>query len=84
MFEGGTYANISGGGLISEPSTTYGIDSMYLDDGCYTFNIYDSYGDGQFDGVTTGNYSLDCSIINVANGEGNWGSSESTDFCVNP
>ena len=84
MFEGGTYANISGGGLISEPLTTYGIDSMYLDDGCYTFNIYDSYGDGQFDGVTTGNYSLDCSIINVANGEGNWGSSESTDFCVNP
>ena len=84
LFEGGTYANISGGGVISEPMETYGTDSMYLPDGCYTFNIYDSYSDGQFDGVTTGNYSLDCSIINVANGEGNWGSSESTDFCVNP
>jgi hypothetical protein len=84
LFEGGTYANISGGGVISEPMETYGTDSMYLPDGCYTFNIYDSYGDGQFDGVTTGNYSLDCSIINIANGEGNWGSSESTDFCVNP
>jgi hypothetical protein len=65
-----------GSGLITE--------NIYLEDGCYTFTIEDSYGDGQFDGVTTGNYSLDCSIINVANGEGNWGSSESTDFCVNP
>jgi hypothetical protein len=57
---------------------------MTLADGCYTFTIYDSYGDGQFDGTNNGTYSLDCSIINAANGGGNWGSSESTDFCVNP
>ena len=73
---GDGYQYVSGGQQI--------IETMTLADGCYTFTIYDSYGDGQFDGVTTGNYSLDCSIINVANGEGNWGSSESTDFCVNP
>lgn len=73
---GDGYEYVSGGQQI--------IETMTLADGCYTFTIYDSYGDGQFDGVTTGNYSLDCSIINVANGEGNWGSSESTDFCVNP
>lgn len=60
------------------------IETMTLMDGCYTFTIYDSYGDGQYDGVTTGNYSLDCLIINAASGSGNWGYSESTDFCVNP
>jgi hypothetical protein len=72
---GGPYAN----GTYTIPPYT-----MTLADGCYTFTIYDSYGDGQFDGTNTGSYSLDCSIINAANGGGNWGSSESTDFCVNP
>ena len=60
------------------------LGTMTLADGCYTFTIYDSYGDGQFDGTNNGSYSLDCSIINAANCGGNWGSSESTDFCVNP
>ena len=60
------------------------VETMTLPNGCYTFTIYDSYGDGQYDGVTTGNYSLDCLIINAASGSGNWGASESTDFCVNP
>lgn len=54
-----------------------------LADGCYTFTIYDSYGDGIYDGNVTGNYTLSCSIITHAYGEGNFGSSESTDFCVN-
>jgi hypothetical protein len=73
---GDDYSNISGGQQI--------VETMTLADGCYTFTIYDSYSDGQEDGATTGNYSLDCSIINVASGEGNWGASEATDFCVNP
>ncbi|QXP59883.1 DUF4843 domain-containing protein [Olleya sp. HaHaR_3_96] len=55
-----------------------------LPDGCYTFNITDVFADGQFDTNITGDYSLDCSIINHASGSGNWGASESTDFCVNP
>ena len=71
---GGPYAN--GTYLI--------VKNMTLADGCYTFNIYDSYGDGQFDGTNTGDYSLDCGISNAASGSGNWGASESTDFCVNP
>lgn len=71
---GGPYAN--GIGTISA--------SFTLADGCYTFTIYDDYGDGQYDGTNTGNYSLDCGISNAASGSGNWGSSESTDFCVNP
>jgi hypothetical protein len=76
VVEGGGYSFISGGQLI--------VETMTLEDGCYTFTIYDSYADGQFDGNMEGNYSLDCSIINAASGEGNWGASESTDFCVNP
>ncbi|MBT7851356.1 MAG: hypothetical protein HN714_07575, partial [Formosa sp.] len=73
---GDGYEFVSGGQQI--------VETMTLADGCYTFTIYDSYGDGQFDGTNTGNYSLDCSIINVASGVGNWGASDSTEFCVNP
>ena len=76
VVEGGGYSFISGGQLI--------VETMTLEDGCYTFTIYDSYADGQFDGNMEGNYSLDCSIINAASGGGNWGASESTEFCVNP
>jgi hypothetical protein len=54
-----------------------------LPDGCYTFTIFDAFGDGLFDGNTTGDYELSCSIIVHAAGEGNFGSEESTDFCVN-
>lgn len=76
VVSGGPYPQTTGGGQF--------VENFYLDDGCYTFTIYDSYGDGQFDGDITGNYSLDCSIINHASGTGNWGFSDSTDFCVNP
>jgi hypothetical protein len=73
---GGPYNQLPGGQQI--------VENINLADGCYTFSILDSFGDGQFDGNVTGNYSLDCSIINHAAGEGNWGGSESTEFCVNP
>lgn len=73
---------VSGGGYGNGGGTF--VETFYLDDGCYTFTIFDSYGDGQFDGATTGSYSLDCLIINYASGTGNWGFSDSTDFCVNP
>jgi hypothetical protein len=61
-----------------------------LPDGDYIFTLYDSYGDGQVGtggGVTlTGNYSVTCSIIVHAQGEGELenGSFESTAFTVNP
>lgn len=68
------------------PDNTYGpyVESFTLADGCYTFTIYDSYGDGQYDGSTNGSYSLDCGISNAASGTGNWGASDTTEFCVNP
>lgn len=55
-----------------------------LPDGCYTFTIFDAFGDGLFDGATTGNWTLSCSIITHSTGSGNFGGSNSTDFCVNP
>lgn len=67
----------------SIPAAQYVYD-ITLEDGCYTFNITDSFGDGQFDGSITGGYSLECSVITHAANTGNWGASDSTDFCVNP
>jgi hypothetical protein len=72
---GGPYSDGVGGNIINEAFT--------LVDGCYTFTIYDSYGDGLFDGVNTGTYELTCSILNAASGEGNFGSEAITEFCVN-
>lgn len=54
-----------------------------LPNGTYTFTIYDAFGDGLFDGTITGNYKLTCSVITHAQGEGNFGASESTIFVVN-
>lgn len=60
------------------------VEEFSLPDGCYTFTIIDAYGDGQFDGNTTGSYTLiGCGILDIAAGSGNWGASESTEFCVN-
>lgn len=53
-----------------------------LADGCYTFTIYDAFGDGICCAWGNGSYSLDCTIINYASG-GSFGASESTQFCVN-
>ncbi|MDG5492621.1 hypothetical protein [Psychroserpens sp. SPM9] len=61
-----------------------------LPDGDYVFRLIDTYGDGQVGtggGVTlTGNYSVTCSIIVHAQGEGvlDNGSYEDTPFTVNP
>ncbi len=74
--QGGTYGNEPDG------STIY-INGC-LDAGCYTFTIYDVYGDGMCCGYGNGSYELkkvsDGTIL--ASG-GSFGSSESTDFCLN-
>ena len=54
-----------------------------MEDGCYTFTIFDSYGDGQVDGTVTGSYTITCSILNVLEGGGAFGSSEAKEFCIN-
>ena len=70
----GTY-NFTGGDTYTQ--------EVFLEDGCYTFTIFDSYGDGQQDGTVVGGYTITCSILNVLEGGGAFGSSEAKEFCVN-
>jgi hypothetical protein len=68
--------------------------SFFLEDGEYTFTIFDSFGDGMGESCAgdpevclTGSYLLKCSIITHAsgsNGLANNNQSESTTFVVNP
>jgi len=69
---GGPYPQTTGGSTIIEEFT--------LPDGCYTFTIYDAYGDGQYDGNISGGYFLDCSVLNIASGAGNWGADDVHNF----
>lgn len=81
------FVNASGnivvqGGGYSSANTLYS-ETICLDNGCYDFNIYDTYGDGICCGFGNGNYvvtRLDSNII-VANG-GNFSFSETTPFCL--
>lgn len=75
VVSGGPYSNVSGG-------DTYTAE-FFLEDGCYTFTVYDAFGDGQSDGTNTGSVTLECSILDVFVAGGNFGSSQSTEFCVN-
>lgn len=59
------------------------IEQVPLEDGCYTFTIFDAFGDGLDDGVVQGSWVLGCGALVVSSGVGNFGSSSSTDFCVN-
>ncbi len=54
---------------------------MCLDDGCYDFIIYDSYGDGICCSWGNGSYSLTDANNNVMASGGEFGSSETTNFC---
>nr|WP_321248129.1 hypothetical protein [uncultured Psychroserpens sp.] len=79
LYSGGPYAD----GRRGETETVSGIA---LTTGCYTFEFFDSYGDGLFDGVVEGDYNLVCgaqTVVSYASGVGNFGASNSTDFCVN-
>lgn len=78
------YADCPGGAPSGSIAAAQYVYNFNLPDGCYTFTITDSFGDGQFDGNVTGNYSLTCSIITHAENEGNWGGEDVTEFCVNP
>lgn len=78
----------SGGQDYGPPSSAASREKEYthnvpLEDGCYTFTIFDVFGDGLDDGVVQGSWSLSCSALTASSGVGNFGTSSSTDFCVN-
>ncbi len=71
------------GGPYSSEQTEY-IEQWCLAEGCYTFRIFDSFGDGiQFDGVE-GNYEItdEDGIILASLIMPNFGGEEANDFCT--
>ena len=79
VYSGGPYDDGGAG-------TQLVVNNIALAAGCYNFTFFDSFGDGLFDGNTTGDYNLVCAsqtVVSYASGVGNFGASNSTDFCVN-
>jgi len=74
---GGTVAS---GGPYSEQATQIQ-EVICVDEGCYTFTIFDSWGDGVCCGYGTGSYELLVQGEVVASG-GEFADSESTPFCA--
>jgi hypothetical protein len=80
-----TLKNASGttlysGGPYSGPGSTVSVD-FCLVNGCYDFQINDSYGDGICCGYGQGSYDISINGQSVASG-GAFTSSETTNFCV--
>ncbi len=71
---GGTYGSQPDGSTVTIP--------VNLADGCYTFTINDSYGDGICCNYGNGSYSVasDCGTVYASGGS--FGSSASTNFCI--
>ena len=70
VWNGGPY---SGGGTVVETSC--------VGDGCYTLNVYDSFGDGMCCTYGTGGYEFSQGGVVLASG-GEFASVESTEVCV--
>ncbi|XLS29353.1 M43 family zinc metalloprotease [Flavobacteriaceae bacterium M23B6Z8] len=72
----------SGGTYGSEPDGSTLTEEICLPDGCYTFTINDSFSDGICCAFGNGSYSLTSADGTVLASGGDFGASESTDFCV--
>ncbi len=73
----------SGGNYDGQPSGSTVTADNCLTDGCYNFNIFDSYGDGICCGYGNGSYSVTDNLGAVLASGGSFASSESTNFCIN-
>jgi hypothetical protein len=72
----------SGGSYSGQENTTVN-EQICLTDGCFSFNIFDSYGDGICCDFGNGSYTLTDNATNIvlASG-GNFDSEEATGFCL--
>ena len=71
---GGTYGNQADGSTI--------LIDFCLTDGCYNLTINDSFGDGICCSYGSGGYTITDGSGNVLGSGGNFGSSETTAFCL--
>lgn len=72
------------GGPYSQPATLF-TESFCLEDECYVFTIFDTFGDGMLGFSTNGYYRLtnEDGIVVAAIQQINFGSSEVNEFCAN-
>lgn len=79
---------ITAGGLTYASGSSYSgagstvVEVNCLNDGCYDFNIFDSYGDGICCAYGNGSYVLTDASGNTLASGGSFGSSETTNFCL--
>ncbi len=72
----------SGGNYGAEPDGSSLTESFCLTDGCYDFNIYDSYGDGLCCAYGNGSYAVVDTDGNVLASGGSFTSLETSNFCI--
>jgi len=72
----------SGGPYGNQPDGSTVTTTVCLEDGCYDFTIYDSYGDGICCGYGIGDYVVTDANGNTLASGGQFGSSETTNFCL--
>ena len=72
LYSGGPYS--AAGSTVTVP--------LCLPNGCYTFNIFDSYGDGICCAYGNGSYNVVVNGTNVASG-GQFTTSQTKSFCIN-
>ncbi|MGH1338558.1 MAG: PKD domain-containing protein [Aureispira sp.] len=75
-------AVVASGASFSWMNNTTTYETLCLPTGCYTLNIYDSWGDGMCCAYGNGNYSLADTVATLLIGTGNFGSIDSRNFCV--
>ena len=78
VFSGGPYTDGTAGTTLNE--------NLSFAPGDYTMTFFDSYGDGLFDGNTTGSYNLFCTaqpVVSYAGAVGNFGESNTDSFTIN-
>lgn len=72
----------AGGGFPKASAGQIVKDTICLPDGCYTFTMYDSYGDGMCCDYGNGGYILKDKMGEILAEGGDFPTSEVTDFCV--
>ncbi len=71
---GGNYGGLASGSTV--------IENFCLETGCYDLEMYDSFGDGLCCNQGNGSYTLTDEENTILASGGNYGSGESTNFCV--